>query len=183
MVPRLNVQSHLSRLGLIMRPAVRGRWHNNLQRDPASQLLVADLESELSRLAILATPQLKSALAEFGTGNRKAVWPRILAIANRGEPREKRIAARLRTMMLNYQDFDVSAQEVRDRWVAASSSDPSNLLALTALAGAQQYLGNSQDALDPLAASGLRTLLGNRRWNLSRAGSGRDAGVRPALTR
>lgn len=85
--------------------------------------------------------------------------------------------------MFNYQDFDVSAQEVRDRWVAASSSDPSNLLALTALAGAQQYLGNSQDALDPLAASGLRTLLGNRRWNLSRAGSGRDAGVRPALTR
>jgi tetratricopeptide (TPR) repeat protein len=122
-----------------------------LQKDPASEILIADLQTELSQLAAGASKSTKAALASFGSGNRTGAWPQIEAIGRTGGARDKRIAARLRTIMFQYQDPGVTPEDVRDRWSSAAAADPNNALALAALASAEQYLGNIQAALDALS--------------------------------
>ena len=122
-----------------------------LERDPASKILFADLDAELAQLSVDVPPAFRSAITQFGRGQRLQAWPAIEAGAARGSAREKRIAARLRTIMFNFQDAGVTAQDVRSRWEAALKADPTNAVALSGLADAEQYLGHIDAGLSLLA--------------------------------
>lgn len=135
-----------------------------LQRDPASKILVADLETGLAQLSATASTKLKPSLAKYGAGKRTEAWPAIEALTRDGTPREKRIAAQLRQIMFNDQDPGVTAEDVRLRWKAAVDADPSNALALTSLATAEQYVGHVNESLALLAQAATAATTSQERY-------------------
>ena len=146
-----------------------------LKRDPVSRILVGDLETELAQLSSVAAPAARRALEQFANGDRAGAWTKFEALSRSGGARDKRLAARMRMIMFNYQDPGVTAADVRDRWKGAVDADPGNGLAWLGLAAAEQYLGDVQAALAALEEASRRSTSAEERhliaWQRSWAAS------------
>lgn len=118
--------------------------------DLISELRFATLASELEQLGAGGSPELRAALDDFTGSDRAAAWTRIKTIAAAGGARDKRVAARIRTIMRMFTPESVSAEEVAVAWRDAVAAEPDNVLGLTALASAEFEARHSDASLAAL---------------------------------
>ncbi|WP_077148469.1 hypothetical protein [Sphingopyxis sp. KK2] len=118
--------------------------------DLISELRFATLATELEQLGAGATAELRTALDDFAGPDRAGAWTRIAAIAAAGSARDKRVAARIRTIMRMFNPESVTAEDVATRWRDAVAAEPDNVLGLTALASAEYEARHSDAALAAL---------------------------------
>jgi hypothetical protein len=118
--------------------------------DLISELRFATLATELEQLGAGATPELRAALEDFAGPDRAGAWTRIAGIAAVGGARDKRVAARIRTIMRMFNPESVTAEDVATRWRDAVAAEPDNVLGLTALASAEFEARHSDAALAAL---------------------------------
>lgn len=118
--------------------------------DLISELRFATLATELEQLGAGATPELRAALEDFAGPDRAGAWTRIAGIAMAGGARDKRVAARIRTIMRMFNPESVTAEDVATRWRDAVAAEPDNVLGLTALASAEFEARHSDAALAAL---------------------------------